>query len=856
VTVPRDAGPISDVASDEEQRRSDEAPFQLLFAANPLPMWVYDIETMAFLEVNDAAVKHYGYSRAEFLTMRLADIRPAEDVPRLIENVARLGAANDQDVRRDSGTWRHRLKDGRIRDVEIAAQTLAFSGRRGALVVARDVTELQQTQQALRQYAERLAILHEIDTAVIAAETPLAIAEPAIRRLRELLGVPRAIVSLFHLDANEAEWLVAVGRRRAYTQPGMRFSMTYMGDVESMRRGELQTLVTTALPPGPEVDALLGSGVDVYMVVPMLALGELIGGLSFGGAPGAFSAEQIGMAQEVAAQLAIAITHARLHERVKRHADELEQRVHERTVELHAANERLQREIAERRRAQAEADRASRLKSEFLANMSHELRTPLNAILGFTQLIHDGAVAPESPQFTEFLGDILASGHHLLQLINDVLDLAKVEAGKLEFHPETVDLGVLIAELLAIMRTTAAAKSIAIASEVAPDMPALVIDPARLKQILYNYVSNALKFTEPGGRVVVSAKLADDASHFRLDVEDTGIGIAPEDFEHLFIEFQQLDAGVAKKHAGTGLGLSLCKRLAEAQGGTVGVSSVPGKGSTFYAVLPLRADSMIAPLPPPRLPGAYEGSPVVLVVEDNARDRALLVKTLVAAGYAVDEARTGAQALAKCKERAFDAITLDLLLPDASGLDVLSSIRASNRNSDVPVIVVTVVTERGAIGGFAVHDLLPKPLDRAALLESLERARISPRRSGEILVVDDDRASLRLMAAALQQLGYRARCVSNGDDGIRIAETIAPTALVLDLMMPVMDGFQFLERFRDLPACRNVPVLIWTMKDLTGDEYARLQLTVQCIVSKGRGGITKMMDELRTFIAAGPLPAP
>jgi len=269
-------------------------------------------------------------------------------------------------------------------------------------------------------------------------------------------------------------------------------------------------------------------------------------------------------------------------------------------------------------------------------------------------------------------------------------------------------------------------------------------------------------------------------------------------------------------------------------------------------LLPMSAASVIAPLPCSGLPGAYEGSPVVLVVEDNARDRALLVKTLVAAGYAVDEARTGAQALAKCQERSFDAITLDLLLPDASGLDVLDGIRRSNRNSDVPVIVVTVVTERGAIGGFAVHDLLPKPLERVALLESLERARISPRRSGEILVVDDDPASLRLMAAALQQLGYRARCVSNGEDGIRIARAAAPAALVLDLMMPVMDGFQFLEQFRGLPECRNVPVLIWTMKDLTTDEYSRLQSSVQCFVSKGGGAMARMMDELRTFIQSTP----
>jgi CheY-like chemotaxis protein len=187
---------------------------------------------------------------------------------------------------------------------------------------------------------------------------------------------------------------------------------------------------------------------------------------------------------------------------------------------------------------------------------------------------------------------------------------------------------------------------------------------------------------------------------------------------------------------------------------------------------------------------------------------------------------------------------------------VLSSIRASNRNSDVPVIVVTVVTERGAIGGFAVHDLLPKPLERAALLDSLERARISPQRSGEILVVDDDAASLRLMAAALRQVGYRARCVSNGEDGIRVAASVAPSALVLDLMMPVMDGFQFLERFRALPACRSVPVLIWTMKDLTGGEYARLQSTVQCVASKGHGGMAGMMNELRSFIENNRCPQP
>ena len=419
-----------------------------MFASNPLPMWVYDIETSGFLEVNDAAVEHYGYSRNEFLAMNLSDIRPPGEVPRLMANLSRMRGRDGAQIRWDGDTWQHRLKDGRIRDVEINAQNIEFGGRRAVLVVAIDVTDLKRTQQALAKYAERLNILHEIDQAVIGAETPEEIAEPAIRRLRELMGVPRAIVNLFDLEHNEAEWLVAVGRQRSHTGPGVRFSMVYMGDVDSLRRGEVQTLETARLPPGPEVEALLGSGVEVYMVIPMIAKGELIGGLSFGGAPGAYSDEQIGMAREVAAQLAIAITQARLYERVKRHAVELEQRVQERTGELHASNEQLRIEIGERRRAQAEADRANRLKSEFLANMSHELRTPLNAIIGFTELIHDRVVEFGSAQFDEFVDDILASGRHLLQLINDVLDLSKVEAGKIEFNPEPIDLATLIAEVL------------------------------------------------------------------------------------------------------------------------------------------------------------------------------------------------------------------------------------------------------------------------------------------------------------------------------------------------------------------------------------------------------------------------
>jgi PAS domain S-box-containing protein len=228
---------------------------------------------------------------------------------------------------------------------------------------------------------------------------------------------------------------------------------------------------------------------------------------------------------------------------------------------------------------------ASRMKSEFLANMSHELRTPLNSVIGFAELMHDERVGPVSAEHKEFLGDILTSARHLLRLINDVLDLSKVESGRIHFFPEDVDIPTLVSELRDLVRTEAATKRIQIETEIAPTLTGVRLDPAKLKQVLYNYLSNALKFTHDGGRVIVRAMPAGD-DEFRLEVEDNGIGIRAEDQDRLFQEFQQLDAGPAKKYQGTGLGLALTKRIVEAQGGRIGAQSAEGRGSLFYAVLP------------------------------------------------------------------------------------------------------------------------------------------------------------------------------------------------------------------------------------------------------------------------------
>ena len=505
------------------------------------------------------------------------------------------------------------------------------------------------------------------------------------------------------------------------------------------------------------------------------------------------------------------------------------------------------RDITERKIIEAQIQESNRLKSEFLANMSHELRTPLNAIIGFAALIHGAKAGPISEQQKEYLGDILSSSRHLLQLINDVLDLAKVESGKMEFHIESINLGKLVVEVRDTLRGLAAEKRITIDLALDPVLTMANLDPAKFKQVLFNYLSNAIKFTPEGGKVVIRTDPdGDDA--FRLEVEDTGIGIRPEDLGRLFREFQQLDASTAKKHAGTGLGLVLTKRIVEAQRGTVSVESVFGKGSIFGAILPLNpvlseADRSVRP----GFPMSTGGRPKVLVIEDNQRDREWLVETLSRANYEVESARTGAEAIKRGREQVFAAITLDLMLPDASGWEVLREIRATALNADVPTLIVTVSTDRGPSSAFVVHDFLVKPVDENTLLSSIRRAiKSSPART--VMVVDDDASSLRLMEATLKQWGYRPICKLDAGEALAAVEADPPAVIVLDLVMAPINGFEFLDRLRHSAAGRKIPVIVWTVKDLTETERQSLRAAAQAVVFRNQDGTAALLDELHRYL--------
>jgi protein-histidine pros-kinase len=501
-------------------------------------------------------------------------------------------------------------------------------------------------------------------------------------------------------------------------------------------------------------------------------------------------------------------------------------------TEQKALEEQLQRKNEEIARQYRRVQEANRLKSEFLANMSHELRTPLNAIIGFSELMYDGKVGPMSAEQQEFLGDILTSSRHLLGLINDVLDLAKVEAGKIEFHPEPLDLVQVIGEVRDILRTLAGSKRIAIEVAVDPAVASVVTDAAKLKQVLYNYLSNALKFSPDEGRVSVRA-VPNGARELRLEVEDSGIGIRPEDLGRLFGEFQQLDAGMAKKYPGTGLGLALTKRIVEAQGGRVGAQSTFGKGSLFFAALP--RDLAAATASNTKETAAVPGRGRVLVIDENAKDREWLVRELGAAGYGVEAVASGHQGLRRCREQVFDAIIMDLMLSDFAGGDLLRAVRDDGRNHDTPVIVASVVADLGVGAGCQVHDILQKPVQRDHLLASLARASVPPD-GRSVLVVDDDPAARKLADRILRQSGYRPVCRASGASALEAAVRQPPAAVVLDLMMPEMDGFEFLRRFRATDRGRRTPVIVWTVKkDLSANERELLRTSARAFLAKGEG---------------------
>ncbi|MHC4874195.1 MAG: response regulator, partial [Planctomycetota bacterium] len=488
-------------------------------------------------------------------------------------------------------------------------------------------------------------------------------------------------------------------------------------------------------------------------------------------------------------------------------------------------------------------EEASRLKSEFLSNMSHELRTPLNSVLALSQLMITRGPGKNAATDIEHLRIIERNGRQLLNLINDILDISKIEAGRMdltlmEFSPESV-----IQEVAATVKPLSEEKNLefTVSADSLPDMKS---DRGKLKQILLNLLSNAVKFTEEGK---VSLCVFADENDITFNVSDTGIGIPENSLNQVFEEFRQADGSNTRRYDGTGLGLSISQRLARLLGGEISVESKVNSGSTFTLVLPLadfaekesEAD-LIKEFPTAEMSA---GRHTVLVIDDEEDASQLICNQLDKLGYDYVEARSGKEALELAEKVKPFAITLDILMPEMDGWEVLQTLKSNEKTSRIPVIVVSVSDDRETGRALGAAGYVVKPVDSEVLKAELERIK-SIRRVRKVLVVDDDLVVREQLKYLLGEEKYQVFAVDNGQTALESIKSDPPDAVVLDLLMPVMDGFSVLESMRSDPATYSIPVIVLTSKDITAQENAVLAGAARRVISKAGGNGDQLRHEL------------
>ena len=739
---------------------------------------------------------------------RVAGFRTTMGVPMLLEGEV-VGVLS---------VWRTRVHPFTDRAVEVLT---AFAAQAALAVRTVDlVRTLESRTDELGRKVTQLEALGAVGQAESFSLNLNEVLNTIITQAVQLSGTDGGSIYEFDEDAREFRISTVFGTSQETFDAlrGTRIPLedTFLGQAAALGRSlELPDL--RAAPPDPHLSVLAQGGWRSVVAVPMLREGRIVGAMVVRRhTPGHVPQEICDLLETFAGQSALALVNAKLYRQLERQSAALEV--------------------------------ASQHKSEFLASMSHELRTPLNAIIGFSEVLLERMFGELNERQDDYLRDIWSSGKHLLELLNDILDLSKIEAGQMVLNRSEFAVRESLEYCLSMVRERALKQRVRLSLDVDPEVGLLDADRLRFRQVLLNLLSNAVKFTPEGGRVDVRASIRDQ--DLVVEVADTGPGVAAEDRQRIFDAFQQ-GARHPEQAEGTGLGLTLSKQILELHGGRIWVESEAGKGSTFGFALPIvSGEPALTSAPqagldsglPTEAPGP---GPTVVVVEDDRRSFDLLRVYLEGVGARVVSARDGEEGLDTVRRLSPAGVVLDILLPGMDGWEVLARLKADSATAPIPVVVVSMLDERGRGFALGATEYLVKPVSKDQLLAALYRAAAIPELKHTVVAIDDDPLAIELVRASLEPEGWTVLGAATGQEGLALIRERQPSAVLLDLLMPGMDGFEVVEALRADPVTKSVPVVILTSKSMTQQDKERLRGRITYVARKTEFDLSGLAGLLR-----------